>query len=1046
MSELALRLIAENKKTCATFLDLGNCGLTEVPDEIGDLVWLEGLSFASGWRDGEKRRKSQNNEVDNRIAQLSSRLERLKNLKKLFLDGDYAKKFDLADLSPLANLSSLQVLEVSRTQIADLSVLAGLSGLQTLAVSSTQVTDLSPLAGLHGLQELFIFDTQVTDLSPLGGLSGLQTLYAFKTPIAELSPLTDMSGLLRLKVNGTKITDLNPLARLSGLQMLYVGDTYVADLSPLSGLCGLQVLYVFNTPVADLSPLARLNGLQSLDISGTSVVDLSSLASLSSLKKLNVFRTQVTDLSPLEGLSCLQRLNIFRTPVADLSPLAGLRRLQRLNISRTRVADLSPLQQLIGDDFSVEWSSSFRKNNGIYVEDCPLTNPPVAIVKQGNAAILNYFSEKQVQGIDHLYEAKLLLVGEGGAGRTSLLRRLYQPEHQLPDEKETTKGIAIHRHEFNVQDSRYPDGRTFRLNVWDFGGQEIYHATHQFFLTQRSLYVLLDDTRKDHKTVHDEGFKYWLEAVDLLSDHSPLLIFQNEKGGRSKQIDEAGIKGKFNNVKGCYQGNLEHQDGTEPLRKAIEYFALALPHIGEELPAQWLKIRADIEQLAQRQATISQQVYFDLYEQHLPFDRIKALHLSRYLHDLGVFLHFQDDRLLKRTVILQNHWATEAVFKVLDDEKVKAELGHFTAADCERLWQDSDYADMHPELLALMQKFELCYQLSDVKPETWLAPQLLPPSKPVELNDWAKPGDLVLRFCYEFLPKGLISRLMVRQHYLVLRPELGWLTGVLFERNETQVLVEIPPKGDEIVLRSRGLEHKELLSVISADLDALNKTFDGLSEKLNKLIPCYCELCRKTKEPEFFEQKRLLQRKKDGKLTIECPASYAVVRVIELLDGIQVHKMPNRSKEQTQKKIFISYSKHDNDYKDTLIKHLAGFRENTVTWNDRDLLAGEEWDERIKQELQLADIVLYLVTANSMATGYIQNIELPIIEQRCKDGLCVLVPVIVDFCQWEKLDFAKYNALPEKGTPVTNAKHWVNENQAWLAVVKGIERLLDNGA
>ena len=79
----------------------------------------------------------------------------------------------------------------------------------------------------------------------------------------------------------------------------------------------------------------------------------------------------------------------------------------------------------------------------------------------------------------------MLIVGEGGAGKTSLLRRLYQPDQPLPTEKETTKGISIHRHEFPLK-----NGRRFRLNVWDFGGQEIYHATHQFFLTRRSLYLL----------------------------------------------------------------------------------------------------------------------------------------------------------------------------------------------------------------------------------------------------------------------------------------------------------------------------------------------------------------------------------------------------------------------------------------------------------------------------------------------------------------------------------------------------------------------------
>ncbi len=132
--------------------------------------------------------------------------------------------------------------------------------------------------------------------------------------------------------------------------------------------------------------------------------------------------------------------------------------------------------------------------------------------------------------------------------------------------------------------------------------------------------------------MHDEGFKYWLEAVDLPSNHSPMLIFQNEKGGRSKNIDFAGIKSKFDNVKECYHGNLDLLDSAEALHKAIEYIVQGLPHIGEELPKQWLTIRAEIEKIAQTNATISKNEYFDIYAKHLPFvelDDSKALRLSR---------------------------------------------------------------------------------------------------------------------------------------------------------------------------------------------------------------------------------------------------------------------------------------------------------------------------------------------------------------------------------------------------------------------------------
>lgn len=141
---------------------------------------------------------------------------------------------------------------------------------------------------------------------------------------------------------------------------------------------------------------------------------------------------------------------------------------------------------------------------------------------------------------------------------------------------------------------------------------------------------------------------------------------------------------------------------------------------------------------------------------------------------------------------------------------------------------------------------------------------------------------------------------MVRKHYFVPRPETAWLTGVLFERNDTQVLVELAPRGNEIVFRARGVEKKELLSIIAADLDALNHTFKGLEEKVTVLIPCICDVCTKS-EPKFFEESDLKQRKKVGKQTIECSASYEAVNVLELLDGVKAEKMPDWAQEKQSK-------------------------------------------------------------------------------------------------------------------------------------------------
>jgi len=248
------------------------------------------------------------------------------------------------------------------------------------------------------------------------------------------------------------------------------------------------------------------------------------LGQLTQLTSLNLGYNQIgaAGAASLAALTQLTSLVLSRNPVAGLTPFATMRRLKYLDLQGTKIQDLSPLRSLLERGLQAQWEQyGFR--NGINVYGCPLIHPPPEIVKQGQEAVLNYLREIEVQGEDHLYEAKVLILGDGGAGKTSLLRRLYKTDLPLPVEEESTKGIDIHRHGFTDAAER-----PFQLNVWDFGGQQIYHATHQFFLTKRSLYILVDDNRYS-QAVQDDGFKYWLEMIEAFSDGSPVLIFQNEK-------------------------------------------------------------------------------------------------------------------------------------------------------------------------------------------------------------------------------------------------------------------------------------------------------------------------------------------------------------------------------------------------------------------------------------------------------------------------------------------------------------------------------------
>jgi hypothetical protein len=381
-------------------------------------------------------------------------------------------------------------------------------------------------------------------------------------------------------------------------------------------------------------------------------------------------------------------------------------------------------------------------------------------------------------------------------------------------------------------------------------------------------------------------------------------------------------------------------------------------------------VRADIEARAEKEPYITKQEYFLIYGKYLDFDRTKALRLSQYLHDLGVFLHFQEDHLLARTIILQNQWATEAVFRVLDDEAVKGKHGRFSGTDCERLWKDSLYSDMHPELLALMKRFELCYELLDSNPPTWLAPQLLPPGKPLEFGNWGRADDLVLRYRYEFLPKGLISRLIVRLHRFLSSPKRAWLTGVLLERDTTSLLVELLPDGGEIELRGRGPEKKTLLSVAAADLDALNESFPRLRDKVDKRIPCRCRSCMDAAVPHFFGERELIRRKENNRLQVECGNSYEQVGVLELLDGIRLDTVPGWARAERTIRVFLASSselREDRDAFDLYFRQQndvlrkRGHYLEIVRWeNFLDAMSETRLQDEYNKEIQACDIFVAL--------------------------------------------------------------------------------------
>jgi GTPase SAR1 family protein len=413
-----------------------------------------------------------------------------------------------------------------------------------------------------------------------------------------------------------------------------------------------------------------------------------------------------------------------------------------------------------------------------------IESPPTEVSNKGLDAIRNYWRQRADTGVDYLCEAKLIILGEAGAGKTSLARKIENPNYKLRESEESTEGIDVIGYEFPIAIRAREDTdekvlqRQFQVNIWDFGGQEIYHATHQFFLTRRSVYVLVCDDRKE-----DTDFSYWLQVVEMLSDASPLLIVQNEKQDRTCDINLSNLRARFANLRGALRTNLDTNRGLDDVIKSVRKELETLPHVGVGLPATWKRVREALEQ--DQQDYISLDEYLNVCQQCGFTQRKDKLQLSGYLHDLGICLHFQDDPLLKNIVILKPSWGTDAVYRVLDDTEIIANRGLFTRKELQRIWSEQKYSGMQDELLQLMMKFQLCYALES--DQAYIAPQLLSSEQPS--YPWEPTGGLVVRYEYEFLPKGIVTRFIVAMHRLIAGGRLVWKTGVVLERDGSRAEV-----------------------------------------------------------------------------------------------------------------------------------------------------------------------------------------------------------------------------------------------------------------
>jgi internalin A len=620
------------------------------------------------------------------------------------------------------------------------------------------------------------------------------------------------------------------------------------------------------TEIGKLINLTSLNlsANDKLNVLPESILNLANLKSLNlSLNRLNTLPDSIGSLTNLISLNlCANPLKTLPESITQLNNLTELNlRYNQLNSLPESIGNLSNLilLDLRYNQLKTLPESVTQLNNLVEfnIEGNPLTQILPEIVGKGGLAVRDYYRQRLEEETDYIYEAKLLIIGKGGAGKTTLANKLIDSSYKLKfrgydNPEKSTEGIDVFHFYFP-----HSSGNSFRINIWDFGGQEIYHATHQFFLTKRSLYLLVANALHD-----DTDFNYWLEVIELLSEASPALIVKNEEQDRPCQINENQLRERFPKLEKIIPTNLSSNRGIPEIITAVQYHISQLSHIGQPLPKTWVRVRAVLEN--ETRNYISQSEFLDLCDTHGFKRRKDKLQLSSYLHDLGVCLHFQDDPILKNWIILKPEWGTTAVYTVLDTPKVQQAFGCFNHDDLAKIWADDRYSDMRDELLQLMMRFKLCYEIPH-HPHTYIAPQLLSPNQPE--YTWNETDNLILRYHYDFMPKGILTRFTVEMHNLI-DGESVWKDGVILTDNNTRAEVIEAYYKKEIRIRVVGFPKKELLTRIRHEFKKIHDSYEKL--RYQELIPCNCPTCKGSQNPYAYSLQKLQERLQNRTYEIEC--------------------------------------------------------------------------------------------------------------------------------------------------------------------------------
>ncbi len=638
-------------------------------------------------------------------------------------------------------------------------------------------------------------DNQLSTLPPeIGQLAKLTELNLESNQLSTLPPeVGQLVNLTRLYLDTNQLSTLpTTIGQLVNLTRLVLSNNRLSTLPPEIGqLTKLTAFYLFNNQLSALPPgIGELTKLPSLDLSRNRLSALPpEIGQLANLKVLGLSDNRLNALPPEIGqLVKLPSIDLSRNQLSTLPPEIGrLTQLERLILENNALRELpESLKRLVRlRELTLHGNDAL----GVPTEVLGPThatsgsqNPPAKPQE-----ILDYYFAALGDRGQPLREMKVLVVGRGAVGKTSVIRRLKGlPLDKLQPE---THGIVIEQLSLPCADG------AVAARVWDFGGQHVLHAMHEFFFTGRSLYVVVLGERED---MAERDAEYWLQLIRSYAGAAPVIVVLNKSGGRARELELP--RRKLEDTYGpilawvpteCLEADLE-KGGIATLKRELTSAVGGMPEIKARFPKKWILIKDCLSRM--KESYLDYATYAARCAKLGETDPKKQEELAAFLHDLGVALNYSRDPRLHETTVLRPDWLADGIYALLraNDRRHPhplAQDGRITLARMPAIYAAAERLEMlkaahypkkkHPFLLRLMAAFQLSFPLNEAGTEH-LVPALLPLEEPAESpSHLLDKAVLELRWEFPVVPAPLLPRLLVRTLGLVM-DKWRWRRGAIY--------------------------------------------------------------------------------------------------------------------------------------------------------------------------------------------------------------------------------------------------------------------------